>query len=402
MVSTPAAEEQVDILLIGGGVASAAAADELRTRGFEGSVMLVGRELDAPYRRPPGTKSMLQAGASRDDAAVYPAEWWHDKNVTLRTGTSVMSLDTAARVAELSNRTHVRYGKALIATGAMVRRLRLPGGEAAGIHYIRTLRNAESLRRDLDTVKGPLLCVGGSFIGCEVAASVAERGGDVTMLLMERLPLETHFGEAVGQFVHDHLTARGVKIISSEQAGYYTRAEDARVDGVTTGSGIHIPARTIVCGVGATPDIALARKAGLQLGETGGVVCDTYLRTSAEDIYAAGDMCEFDSVFSTHPVRLEHEDVAETQARCAAANMMGAETIYDAVPYFWSEIGAALRLDFYGYGRGWTSYERVGPPDGDSFSIHYKAGDRLVAELSVNRDSDRADAVERIRHGWRA
>ncbi|HEV8153846.1 MAG TPA: FAD-dependent oxidoreductase, partial [Solirubrobacteraceae bacterium] len=189
------AARQVDILLIGGGIAAATAAATLRAEGHDGSVLLVGREPDPPYHRPPVTKEYLRGEQGRADGFLRPEDWWDAQGVELRTRTSVTALDPAARTATLSTKDEVAFGQALVATGAMVRRLAVDGAQLEGIHLLRAPGNADALRDDLDGARRAV-CVGGSYIGCEVAASLTELGLEVVVLLQEDDPLAHHFGPA--------------------------------------------------------------------------------------------------------------------------------------------------------------------------------------------------------------
>src|SRR3954453_23369199 len=169
------ADRETDILLIGGGIASAMAAATLREEGFDGSILLAGRELDPPYHRPPASKGYLHGRESKEDALVHPAGWWEEQRVELKTRTSFMALDPAARTATLQSKETVAYDRALVATGAMVRRLQVDGAQLDGIHYIRALGNADTLRRDVEDVDR-VVCVGGSYIGSGGAAAPRQRG----------------------------------------------------------------------------------------------------------------------------------------------------------------------------------------------------------------------------------
>src|SRR3954470_10360544 len=194
------ADRDTDILLIGGGVASANAAAVLREEGFDGSILLVGRELDPPYHRPPASKGYLQGRESKADALVHPEGWWEEQRVELKTRTSVMALDPAERTAALQSKETVAFGQALIATGAMVRRLQIDGTQLDGIHYLRALGNADALRRDVEAADH-VVCIGGSYIGCETAATLTALGKRCTVVLLEEEPLERAFGLQVGAWV---------------------------------------------------------------------------------------------------------------------------------------------------------------------------------------------------------
>src|SRR3954452_24637140 len=206
------ADLETDILLIGGGIASATAAATLRAEGFDGSILLVGRELDPPYHRPPASKGYLQGREGKADALGHSEGWGKENGVELRTRTSVMALDPASRTATLQSKEVVAFGQALVATGAMVRRLAVDGAQLDGIHYLRALGNADTLRGDVEDARR-VVCVGGSYIGSEVAASLTELGKRVTILMQERQPLERQFGTRAGARFRAILEAHGIEII---------------------------------------------------------------------------------------------------------------------------------------------------------------------------------------------
>src|SRR6185436_493623 len=336
------ADRNTDILLIGGGIASAMAAATLRAEGFEGSILLAGRELDPPYHRPPASKGYLRGHESKDDALVHPAGWWDEQGVELLTRTSVMALDTGARTAKLSTKEEVGYGQALLATGAMVRRLSVDGAQLDGIHYLRALGNADTIRGDV-----------------EGAASLRELGKRVTIVMQEAEPLERQFGARAGAYFRSVLEGHGIDIVSADEIARFESASGAtegdgeRVARVVTAGGRTIEAGAVVCGVGAQPDVMLARRAGLALGDLGGVRCDSRLRTSAEQVFAAGDICEYDSVVHGRVVRIEHEEVAAAQGATAARNMLGADAPHDVVPYFFSDLSDWASLAYVGPAAAW-------------------------------------------------
>ena len=380
-------ERDVDILLIGGGVAGAAAAAELRAGGFDGSVTLVTREQDAPYHRPPITKGYLQGREERASTLVHPESWWAANDVELLTRTPVMDLDTQAFTAKLG-REVVGFGVALVATGAMVRRLRAEGAQREGIHYLRALGNADALREDADRAQRVAI-VGGSYIATEVAASLTLLGKQCTLVMQEALPTERGFGPVAGAFVRDLLTSHGVEIVAqAEVVEFAGEGEDGRVNAVVCEDGRRVEADLVVVGAGATPDVMLARKAGFELGESGGVACDSGLQTSVEGIFAAGDMCEYDSVIHGRRLRIEHEEVATEQGRHVARAMLGADWPYSEVPYFWSDLADWATIEYVGPAASWDEEIIRGDPARGSFSIFYLDGDRVAAALAVDRPDD--------------
>jgi 3-phenylpropionate/trans-cinnamate dioxygenase ferredoxin reductase component len=380
-------DRDVDVLLIGGGIASASAAAELRAGGFDGSVTLVTREQDPPYHRPPITKGYLQGSEDRASTLVHPASWYADNDVELLTRTPVMGLDTEARTAKLG-RDVVGFGQALVATGAMVRRLRADGAQREGIHYLRALGNADALREDVERAQRVAI-VGGSYIATEVAASLTLLKRHCTLVMQEALPTERGFGPVVGAHVRDLLTSRGIEIeAEADVVEFAGEGDDGRVEAVVCADGRRVEADLVVVGVGASPDVMLARKAGLELGESGGVACDSGLRTSVPGIFAAGDMCEYDSAIHGRRLRIEHEEVAAAQGRHVARAMLGADWPYSEVPYFWSDLADWATIESVGPAAEWDEEIVRGDPASGSFSVFYLAGGRVAAATAVDRAED--------------
>jgi 3-phenylpropionate/trans-cinnamate dioxygenase ferredoxin reductase component len=390
-------DRDVDILLIGGGIASATAAATLRAEGFAGSILLAGRELDPPYHRPPASKGYLTGRETKHDALVHPSAWWEENRVELLTRTSVLSLDPGARTAKLSTKQEVGFGQALVATGAMVRRLSVDGAQLDGIHYLRALGNADTIRADVEGVDH-VVCVGGSYIGSEVAASLTELGKRVTVLMQEAQPLERQFGPMVGAYVRGLLEDHGVEVIGSDEVERFEPAAegDERVARVVTTGGRTLKAGAVVCGVGAQPDVMLARKSGLALGDLGGVRCDSRLRASAEGVFAAGDICEYDSVLHGRVVRIEHEEVAAAQGATVARNMLGADVAHDVVPYFFSDLSDWAAMEYVGPAAAWDEEVVRGEPGAGPFSVWYLEGGNVRAMLSVDGGGDLDRAQELI------
>ncbi|HEY5260547.1 MAG TPA: NAD(P)/FAD-dependent oxidoreductase, partial [Solirubrobacteraceae bacterium] len=202
---------EVDFLLIGGGLASANCARWLRESGADGEIVLVGREPDPPYNRPECSKGYLRGEESREEPLFRPNEWWAEQKIELLTRTSVTALDTGARTAKLSNKEEIRFGKALLATGANVRRLNVPGCELENIHYLRTLSNADTIREGVADAENVVL-IGGSYIGCEVAASLTLMGKKATIVMQEQSTLERGFGQQAGRFFQDLLESHGITV----------------------------------------------------------------------------------------------------------------------------------------------------------------------------------------------
>lgn len=378
---------RVDFLLVGGGMGSAHCASELRRRGAEGSILLIGREPEPPYERPPLSKELLRGEAERADAYVNPPEWYGDNDVELLTGVNVMSLDPAARTAKLQGGEEVSFGKALLATGAMVNILRVEGAENEGIHYLRAFGNSEAIRADAEAAERVVL-VGGSYIGTEVAASLTAKGVDCTIVMMEDVALSRTFGADAGRWFQERLEAHGVTVHGGEELEAFEG--DGRVKAVLTKSGRSIECDTVVVGAGVRPDAMLAQRSGLAVDD--GLVCDSKLMTSVSGIYAAGDCCSYDSVVHGRRIRVEHWDVAMQQGMHAARNMLGEDLDYDVVPYFFSDLADWASLEYVGPARDWDEEVWRGDRDAGEFAVFYLEDGKVAGALSVGRSEDLAEA----------
>lgn len=390
--------EHVDYLLIGGGLASAKCARTLREEGATGRVMIVGREPDPPYNRPNCSKGFLRGIEERQESYVDEPGYYEQQQIEVLTRTSAVKLDTDARAAKLSNKQEIQYGKALLATGANVRRLNVEGCDLEEIHYLRTLGNSEAIRHSVEGAKHVVI-VGGSYIGCEVAASLAAMGHRSTIVMQEREPLERGFGPQAGQFFRELLESHGVTFIGEDSLGRFEG--QGRVAKVITEQGRELEAQTVVIGAGVMPDIQLGRGAGIEVGESGGLRCDSRLATSAPDVFAAGDICEYDSVIHGGPLRIEHWDVAFNHGATAAKNMLGQDVPHDVVPYFFSVLGDWAELEYVGPARSWDLEILRGSHEQGRFTRWYLEDAHVRAALTVGQAEDLEQASRLIKMGVR-
>jgi 3-phenylpropionate/trans-cinnamate dioxygenase ferredoxin reductase component len=384
---------KVDYLLIGGGLASANCARWLREEGADGEIVLVGREPDPPYNRPNCSKGYLQGKEQREEAYFRPDEWWGEQRIELLTRTSVTALDAEARTAKLSNKQEIEFDKALIATGANVRRLNVDGCQLEQIHYLRTLGNADAIREGTADAENVVL-IGGSYIGCEVAASLTLLGKRCTIVMQEQHTLQRGFGERVGRFFEDMLRSHGVTVHGGDELERFEG--DGGVEKVVTRGGLQLDADAVVIGAGVTPDVQLAERAGLKIGERGGVTCSSRLESSTPGVFAAGDICEYESVVhGGAPVRIEHWDVAFNHGKTAALNMLGRDVAHEEVPYFFSVLADWGELEYVGPAYQWDEEIVRGSLDDGEFSNWYLQDGAVKAALSCGR-SDDLDAARRL------
>jgi 3-phenylpropionate/trans-cinnamate dioxygenase ferredoxin reductase component len=387
------AARSVDYLLIGGGLASGNCARWLREEGADGSILLVGREPDAPYNRPSLSKGYLRGKESRADVLFRPDEWWGEQNIELMTRTSVTGLDVNERVAKLQSGDEVRFGQALLATGANVRRLRVDGCQLDGIHYLRTFANSDAIRADAEQAEN-IVMIGGSFIGTELAASLTSMGKKCAIVMQEEITLELPFGKEVGGFFHRVLETGGVDIHGGDELDRFEGDGD-RVTKVVTKKGVELAADMVVVGIGVTPDLTLAKAAGLELGDSG-VKLSARLEASCPDVYAAGDIAEYESVVHGRSLRIEHWDVAFNQGKTAALNMVGRNVNHEEIPYFFSDLADWSSMEYVGPGKGRPVFR--GSMDDGEFTAFYLGDDGVVtAALTVGRSDDLEAARRFIR-----
>ena len=377
-------------LLIGGGVASGEAAKQIRQKSPEASITLVGQEGHRPYDRPPLSKEFLRGEKSREELVFDPEEYFREQNIDLVLGAAVGKLDLDSKTAVLDIDESIRFEKALIATGGRPVRLEVPGGELEGVHYLRTLDDSEAIAAEAGHGKRAVI-VGAGFIGMEVAASLAQRGVQVSVI--EPLPhIWPHFADpTLARYVQDHCSRRGVSFHTGE-----TVAElrgKARVSSVVTGSGMEIPCDFVCVGIGIVPNVELAERAGLEVDN--GIVVNEYLQSSHPDVYAAGDVANYvDPVFGKRR-RVEHWGHAEYCGQLAGLNMTGAEDQYRLMTYVWSDI-FDLHLEFAGDESEYDQVLTRGRLEDDSFTVLYLKQNVLRAYFAVNTASKEFPVLQRL------
>jgi len=364
--------------IVGAGLAGARAAETLRAEGFDGRVVLFGAEAHLPYERPALSKGYLQGTA--EAPFVHPAEWYAEQDVDLRLGTRVTALDAAAHEVETADGDRLRYTKLLLTTGSSVRRL-------ADAVTLRTLDDSDRLRAALRP-GARVVIVGAGWIGLEVAAAARVAGAEVTVLEQAPAPLLAALGpEMAAVFARLHVE-HGVDL----RCGVTVRA--VRSDAVLLDDET-IPADLVVAGIGVTPDVDLARAAGLAVDN--GVVVDEHLRSSAPDVWAAGDVANAYHPFAGRHVRVEHWANALHQPVVAAKTMLGQDAVYDRLPYFFTD-QYDLGMEYTGFGGG----EVVVRGDDREFVAFWLRDGRLTAAMNVNVWTGVPEVAQRlIRSGAR-
>jgi 3-phenylpropionate/trans-cinnamate dioxygenase ferredoxin reductase subunit len=306
-----------------------------------------------------------------------------------------MSLDLGARTAKLQTKEEVEFAKAVIATGARVNILHhLEGAQLDGIHYLRVLGNSEAIREEAEGAEHVVL-IGGSYIASEVAASLTATGTKCTMVMLEDVALSRSFGEEVGRYFHEILESNGVELVPGDELEAFLG--EGRVRAIRTKSGREIEGDVVVVGAGVHPDTMLAERAGLQTEN--GILCDARLQSSVEGVFAAGDVCSYESVVHGRRLRIEHWDVALQQGQHVAGALLGETEPYRVVPYFFSDLADWTSLEYVGPAQSWDEVIWRGDREAGEFSAWYLDGGRVVAALSVGRSEDLARARRLLESG---
>jgi 3-phenylpropionate/trans-cinnamate dioxygenase ferredoxin reductase component len=363
-------------VIVGAGMAGGKAAETLREEGFDGRIVLLGAEPERPYERPPLSKDYLRGEAER--SGVYLQEdggWYAEHDVELRTSTAAASLDVAGSAVVLEDGERVGYDALLLATGAEPKRPPIAGADLDGVHVLRTFEDSDALRAVLDG-GGRLVVIGAGWIGCEVAASARQRGMDVTVVEPQSVPLERVLGPELGAIYRDVHLDHGVELRLGD--GVEAIEGSGGAERVRTSDGAVLDCSAVVLGVGVAPRTGLAG----ELAVDDGILVDARLRTSAENVFAAGDVANHD-----HPLlgrlRVEHWANALEQGPAAARAMLGRDVTYDRVPYFFSD-QYDVGMEYAGHSRPGDEVVFRGDPATREFIAFWLRDGRLVAGMNVN------------------
>ncbi|MEP6666598.1 MAG: FAD-dependent oxidoreductase [Nocardioidaceae bacterium] len=370
------------IVIVGGGLAGAKAAEALRDKGFEGTLTLIGDEEHLPYERPPLSKDYLAGKSDRAALDTHDEDWYPEHHVELLLGKAVTDVDAEAQEVELVDGRRIGFDTLLLATGSHARTLPLPGAGAHGVFTLRRVEDSDAINTALGA-SGRLAVIGGGWIGMEVAANARERGLDVTVIEAAELPLGAVLGPELAQVFLDLHREHGVTFHLGASVTEIT-AVDGRATGVMLGDGTHVAAEAVVIGVGAAPNLELAEAAGLDIDN--GVLVDSSLRSSNPAIWAIGDIANQEHPVLGGRVRVEHWANALNQPAAAAAAMLGDEATYDELPYFFTD-QYDLGMEYVGHAPP-GSYAQVvtrGDLKGREFIAFWLDGDdHVLAAMNVN------------------
>ncbi|BBY83575.1 FAD-dependent oxidoreductase [Mycolicibacterium pulveris] len=369
------------MVIVGGGLAAAKAAEALRDKDFDGHIVLFTAEDHLPYERPPLSKEFLAGKKTLSDFTVASAAWYRDHHVELQLGTEVTGIDPGAHTVALPDGESVRYDKLVLATGSRPRTLPIPGAHSSGVHYLRTIDDAETLKSTLKEGVS-LAIVGAGWIGLEVAANARELGASVTVVETAEMPLQAAPGRELGEVFANLHREHDVDLRLSTTVEEITTADGAAT-GLKLSDGSTVGADRVLIAVGATPNTALAEAAGLAIAD-GGVQVDSSLRTSDPDIYAVGDIAAAEHPLLGTRIRVEHWANALKQPAVAADAILGRPAEYADLPYFFTD-QYDLGMEYVGYAPDYARVAYRGDVAAREFTAFWFDGDsRVVAGMNVN------------------
>ena len=362
--------------IVGAGAAGNAAAEMLRREGFAGTITMIGAEETVPIDRPNLSKDYLAGSAPEEWMPLRDAAFYRDQNIELMTGRRAVALDAKTKTLTLDDGSKRTFGAILLAPGSEPVRLSPPG--AGRIHTLRTLRDSRSIIAEAAKGKRAVV-IGASFIGLEVAASLRAREVDVTVVAPDAIPLGKTMGTEVGAFIRRLHEEHGVRF----RLG--TTVASLEGDRAILATGEPLLADFVVAGVGVRPNTQLAEAAGLAVDH--GIVVDQFLRTSADGIFAAGDVAHYPDCFSGSKVRVEHWVAAGRQGQTAALNILGRATPHTAPPFFWSA-HYDVTINYVGNAAGYDRAEVHGSFDERRALVAYRVGPRIAAVATIGLDRE--------------
>jgi len=371
-----ASSASADIVIVGTGHGGAQAAIALRQQGHEGSIMMIGREANPPYERPPLSKEYLAGDKAFERIMIRPEKFWVDKNIELRLGNGVTAIDWMRHEVNLSDGSSVGYRHLIWSGGADPRRLGIPGANLSGIFYVRDKRDADGMMAALESGARRAVVIGGGYIGLEAAAVLRKLECEVTVVEMQDRLLARVAGKAISEFYAEEHTRQGVDIRLSQGVTEVV-GEDGKVTGVLLGNGEILPCDMVIVGIGIVPGVAPLIAAGA--AGSNGVDVDVFCRTTLDDIFAIGDCAAHANPFAASAViRLESVQNAHDMANTVAKAIMGDKQPYHALPWFWSN-QYDLKLQTAGLNTGYDDTVLRGDPSTRRFTVVYMKDGKPIA-----------------------
>jgi NADPH-dependent 2,4-dienoyl-CoA reductase/sulfur reductase-like enzyme len=386
---------QSNIVILGGGMVAGYAAKQLVELGLpKGELAILSADNAVPYERPPLSKSFLAGKDSEDAIKINPEEFYNQHGIELRLECEISSVDVKGKRLILKNGDEFGFQKLIIATGARPRTLNIPGSKLQNLFYLRTMSDSKIIRSAAEKAKHAVV-IGGGFIGMEVASVLAQKRIEVAMVLSDDRVFKRLFSPEMSKFFETYYAARGVRLIKS-MAVTELRGDGA-VNSAVLRDGQTLQCDLVVAGIGVQPAIEVVANSGLDLGD--GILVNEYLQTSHPDVFAAGDVANYQDVLFAKRRRVEHWDNAVSQGQYCARSLMGDRTPFRHVPYFFSDI-FDLSYEYWGDSSGADQVVHRGDLSSSSFSVWWLRQERVLAAFTMNRpDEERSVAPQWIESG---
>lgn len=375
-------------VILGGGMVAGYATKQLVESGLKpGELAILSADTSIPYERPPLSKGFLAGKDSEDSIRINPEDFYRKNKIDVKLGCEISGLDAKGKRLALKSGGDVGFDKLIIATGATPRTLEIPGAKLGNLHYLRSLDDSKLIRRSAERVKRAVM-IGGGFIGMEVGAVLAQKGIEVTMVLTEDRISKRLFTPQMSEFFETYYAAHNVGIIKS--ATVTELRGEGTVNAVVLGGGQAIACEMVVAGIGVRPVTDVIANSGIEVGD--GVMVNEHLESSQPDIYAAGDVANYQDVLFAKRRRVEHWDNAVSQGQYVARALMGERVPFKHVPYFFSDV-FDLSYEYWGDSSGADQIVHRGDLSGKSFSVWWLRQKRLVAAFVMSRPDEERDAA---------
>ena len=386
-----------NLVILGGGMVAGYAAKQLVELGLpKGELAILSADNAVPYERPPLSKSFLAGKDSEDSIKINPDDFYKKQGIDLRLECKIASVDLKRKCLILEGGDEFGFQKLIIATGARPRTLNIPGSKLQNLFYLRTLNDSKTIRNATEKLKHAVV-IGGGFIGMEVAAVLAQKGTEVAMVLNDDRVFRRLFSPEMSSFFETYYTARGVRLIKSMSVTEFRG--DGAVQSVVLRDKQTLPCDLVVAGIGVQPAIEVVTNSGLEVGD--GILVNEYLQTSHPDVFAAGDVANYQDVVFGKRRRVEHWDNAVSQGQYCARSVMGDKAPFRHVPYFFSDV-FDLSYECWGDSSGADQVIHRGDLSSTSFSVWWLHQQRVVAAFTMNRpDEERNVAPKWIQSSQR-
>ena len=371
-------------VILGGGMVAGYAAKQLVELGLKsGELIILSADTSIPYERPPLSKGFLAGKDTEDAIQINPEDFYRKHGIEVKLDCEISGVDPKRKRLLLKSGGEFGFNKLIVATGARPRMLEIRGAQLRNVYYLRSLDDSKAIQRSLDTVRHAAV-IGGGFIGMEVAAVLAQKGLDVTMILNEDRISKRLFSPPMSSFFEAYYTARGVHIVKS--AKVVELRGDGAVSAALLGDGLAIACEMVIAGIGVRPVTDVLASSGIDVGD--GVIVNEYLETSQPDIYAAGDVANYQDLLFGKRRRVEHWDNAVSQGQYCAAVLMGERIPFKHVPYFFSDV-FDLSYEYWGDSSSADEIIHRGDLSTNSFSVWWLQQKRVVAAFVMNRPDER-------------